>query len=133
MAVSESKKKANMKWDSANMATLACKVKKEQAEQFKTYCAGIGETVNAVLQSHVVSCINSSTLQDFVEWPQSNEKGVGDILTPRAKEIAQRAAEMAGETMPEFVERAVDTQAKRDKAAFVLERAKRKAPEDSGT
>lgn len=58
MAVSDAKKKANAKWDSENMATLACKVKKEQAEKFKTYCAGIGKTSNAVLRDYVMDCIN---------------------------------------------------------------------------
>lgn len=115
MAVSESKKKANMKWDSANMATLACKVKKEQAEQFKAYCAGIGETVNAVLQSHVFDCISGKAPQNPAEGRQSNAEGVGDILTPAALQTACSAAQDAGETVPVFVERAVNAQAQRDK------------------
>ena len=57
MAVSEAKKKANAKWDSENMATLACKVKKAQAEAFKSYCAERGQTSNAVLKDYVLDCI----------------------------------------------------------------------------
>ncbi len=40
------------------MSTLACKVKKEQAEKFKAYCAGIGKTSNAVLRDYVLDCID---------------------------------------------------------------------------
>lgn len=57
MAVSEAKKKANAKWDSENMATLACKVKRTQAEAFKSYCAERGQTSNTVLKDYVLDCI----------------------------------------------------------------------------
>lgn len=57
MALSEAKKKANAKWDSENMATIGCKLKKEQAEAFKQYCAAIGQTSNAVLRAFVLDCI----------------------------------------------------------------------------
>ena len=57
MAVPESKRKANAKWDSENMATLACKVKKEQADAFKAVCARMGKTSNGALKDYVLSCI----------------------------------------------------------------------------
>ncbi len=57
MAVSEAKKKANAKWDSENMATIACKLKRKQAEDFKTYCQEQGKTANTVLREYVLTCI----------------------------------------------------------------------------
>jgi hypothetical protein len=57
LAVSDSKKKANAKWDSENMATLACKVRKKQAETFKAYCENNGKAVNTVLRDYVLECI----------------------------------------------------------------------------
>ena len=57
MAVTESRKKANAKWDSENMTTLGCRVKKDQADKFKAYCAEIGKTSNAVLRDYVLDCI----------------------------------------------------------------------------
>ena len=57
MAVTESRKKANAKWDAENMTTLGCRVKKDQAEKFKTCCAEIGKTSNAVLRDSVLDCI----------------------------------------------------------------------------
>ena len=35
MPVTESRRRANDKWDKENMATLACKVKKADAEKFR--------------------------------------------------------------------------------------------------
>lgn len=58
MAVSDAKKKANAKWDTANMSTLACKVKKEQAEAFKIYCKWQGKASNTVLKDFVLECIS---------------------------------------------------------------------------
>ena len=57
MAVAESRKRANGKWDAENMTTLGCRVKKEQADRFKAYCSEIGKTSNAVLRDYVLDCI----------------------------------------------------------------------------
>lgn len=51
--VSNAQKKASAKWDKENMVVLACKVKRETAERFKTACAEQGTTSNAVLQQAV--------------------------------------------------------------------------------
>lgn len=53
--VTEAQKKASAKWDKENMVVLACKVKRETAEQFKAACAAQGTTSNAVLQQAVKS------------------------------------------------------------------------------
>ena len=57
MAVSEKKKASNAKWDSANMSTLGCRVKKAQAAAFKAYCEAQGKTSNTVLKEYVLDCI----------------------------------------------------------------------------
>ena len=59
MAVAESRKRANVKWDAENMTTLGCRVKKEQADRFKAYCSEIGKTSNAVLRDYVLDCIGA--------------------------------------------------------------------------
>lgn len=48
MAVSESRRRANKKWDAANMTTLGCRMRKADAEIFKAACKDSGTTVNAV-------------------------------------------------------------------------------------
>lgn len=57
MAPTEAQKRASAKWDGENMATIGCKVKKEQAEAFKAYCSEKGKTSNAVLREYVLDCI----------------------------------------------------------------------------
>ena len=60
MAISEAKRKSNAKWDKENMTTLGCKVKREQAEQFKQYAASKGTTANTTLKEYVLACIDGT-------------------------------------------------------------------------
>lgn len=57
MAPSDAQKKAAAKYHKENIASLACRVKKEQAEKFKAYCEAQGKTSNAVLREYVLECI----------------------------------------------------------------------------
>ncbi len=57
MALTEAQKKANDKYHREHIASIACRVKKEQAEQFRAYCESIGKTPNAVIKEYVISCI----------------------------------------------------------------------------
>lgn len=59
MPVSDKKKASNAKWDRENMATLGCRVKKEDAIAWKAYCAKQGKTSNTVLKEYVLKCIES--------------------------------------------------------------------------
>lgn len=58
MAPTEAQKRASAKYQKENIASLACRVKKEQAEKFKSYCADMGKTSNAVLRDYVLDCID---------------------------------------------------------------------------
>ena len=57
MAPTEAQRRASAKYQRENIASLACRVKKEQAERFKAYCTGKGKTSNAVLRDYVLDCI----------------------------------------------------------------------------
>jgi len=57
MAVSDAQKRASAKYQRENIASLACRVKKEQAAAFKAYCEAQGKTGNAVLREFVLECI----------------------------------------------------------------------------
>ena len=57
MAPSDAQKKAAAKYHKENIASLACRGKKEQAEKFKAYCEAQGKTSNAVLREYVLECI----------------------------------------------------------------------------
>ncbi len=56
----EAQKKAAAKYHKENIASLACRVKKDQAEKFKAYCEGQGKTSNAVLREFVLNCIDEN-------------------------------------------------------------------------
>lgn len=56
----QAQKQASAKYHKENISSLACRVRKEQAEQFKEYCDQQGRTVNAVLKDFVMDCIESN-------------------------------------------------------------------------
>jgi len=60
LAPTEAQRRASAKYQRENIASLACRVKKEQAEQFKAYCTSKGKTSNAVLRDYVLDCIGES-------------------------------------------------------------------------
>lgn len=60
MTVSRSKRAANNKWDKNNMKIVACKIKKEYADEFSQYAADKGTTVNALLKEYICDCIGKS-------------------------------------------------------------------------
>lgn len=64
MAPTEAQRRASARYQKENIASLACRVRKEQAEQFKSYCADHGKTSNAVLRDYVLNCIGE---QDATE------------------------------------------------------------------
>ena len=95
--------------------TLGCKVRKAQAVAFKAYCQNQGSTSNTVLKDFVLGCIGE---QETLS--QAGESAPGVPLSPEAVKAAQEAAESTGETVPQFIGRAVQTQAQRDKASLSL-------------
>ena len=56
----DAQKKAAAKYHKENIASLACRVKKNQAEKFKAYCEAEGKTSNAVLREYVLNCIGEN-------------------------------------------------------------------------
>lgn len=58
--MTEARKKANAKWDSENMTTLGCKVKREEAAAFKAYATIRGKTSNTLLKEYVIGCIGKN-------------------------------------------------------------------------
>lgn len=61
MPPSEAQKKASNKYNMEHMATLGCKVKKEDAEKFKAYAIEKKTTPNALLRGYVYECIGKDT------------------------------------------------------------------------
>ncbi len=64
MAISAAQKRASNKYNREHMATLGCKVTKEQAQAFKDHCQSKGSTANKVLRDFVIDSIGSSNGAD---------------------------------------------------------------------
>lgn len=62
MAVSESQKASNARWDREHMFTLGCRIRKEQAAAFKAVCADAGITANTALKNYVMQCIGAQSI-----------------------------------------------------------------------
>lgn len=73
MAISQKKKISNAKWDKENMSVLACKVRKEFADEFKAACAASGTTSNAVLKQAA-----EDFLKDYAEGYEDAGLPAGD-------------------------------------------------------
>lgn len=64
---SEAQKRASNKYNLEHMTTLGCKVKKDQAEEFKRICACQGKTANTVLREYVLYCISEPKINQNAE------------------------------------------------------------------
>lgn len=100
---------------------------KGRKDGIQTFAAQTGESVNGFINRAIGEAMGESPQQ-----PAGAPQGEGDILTPAALKTAQEAAQRAGETVPAFVGRAVETQAQRDKVMQAM-RTKEKAPDKSET
>lgn len=76
MAVSEAQKKASNKYNKEHMATLGCKVTKEQAQAFKNHCKSKGSTTNKVLRDFVLDSIEPAAPDETAPEEQADKKGV---------------------------------------------------------
>lgn len=110
MAVSKAQQKAVNKYMAANYDRINLTVPKGRKDEIQAFAAQTGESVNGFINRAIGEAMGESPRQ-----PAGAPQGEGAILTPAALKTAQEAAQRAGETVPAFVSRAVDIQAKRDK------------------
>ena len=126
MAVSEAQKKSAQKWDAANLDRVSIAMPKGKKDEVKAAAVAVGESMNQYIISAIDQRMgkaspevetNAAKIGDIKssQKPTGAPQGEGAILTPAALKTAQEAAQRAGETVPAFVSRAVDIQAKRDK------------------
>ena len=53
MTLSEAKKKANRKWDAANLVSFNVRLNKTKAERFRAAAAAAGKTPSAVIKESI--------------------------------------------------------------------------------
>lgn len=98
--VTRAKRESNNRWDRDNMTILACKVRRDVAQQAKTAANLAGTTVNAALKQAIDQLITGV--------PQKPNAGqVSDSVVIRSPELVKAvrsSAEAAGMTPVEWVE-----------------------------
>ncbi len=111
-------------------------VPKGQKDVIQTHATTHGESVNGFIGR----AIGETMERDGSACPQKGTEGTleaGAVSLPAETEkAAQRAAEVTGETVADFITRAVDTQAQRDKASLrigINPATKEKLGKESGT
>lgn len=127
MATSKAQQKAQNKWIAKAYDRINLTVPKGRKEIIQAHAEANGESVNGFINRAIGEAMGESPQQ-----PAGAPQGMGAILTPAALKTAQEAAQKAGETVPAFVGRAVETQAQRDKVMQAM-RTKEKAPDKSET
>lgn len=109
MATSKAQQNATNKWIAKAYDRINLTVPKGRKEEIQAFAAQTGESVNGFINRAIGEAMGESP-----QKPAGAPQGMGAILTPAALKTAQEAAQRAGETVPAFVSRAVDIQAKRD-------------------
>lgn len=119
MAVSKAQQKAVTKYVKNKYDRFGLTMQKGRLDIIKAHAEANGESVNAF--------INRAIDETISETPRKIQQeafyGGSTILTPEALKTAQEAAQMASETVPAFICRAVEVQAKRDKLLHGMKRA----------
>lgn len=113
----EARKEGNRKWDAANLDRLSIALSKGSREVIKAHAVAQGESTNAFIKR----AIDCQMERDGASGPPPATGAPTMVsLPPDALKAAQQAAEAAGEAVPDFIRRAVETQAQRDKFSLAL-------------
>ena len=110
MAVSKAQQKAVNKYMAANYDRINLTVPKGRKDEIQSFAAQTGESVNGFINRAIGEAMGNAP-QEATE----THGGGGAILSPETLAAAQEAAQKAGETVPAFIDRAVTTQAQRDR------------------
>ena len=69
MAVSEKQKKFAREWDRANILTVSCRLRRNDAEAFKAYCASKNTNPAAMLKEFIMG-----KLEEYYKEMEEKEK-----------------------------------------------------------
>lgn len=124
MPASKAQQKAVNKYVKANYDLYQIKMQKGKKDDIKAVAAAAGESIN----QYIINAIDqrmgqnsSGTPSAYSQKATGTAQGVRVVSLPSETwEAAQRASEAAREALPDFIRRAVETQAKRDKASLRL-------------
>lgn len=87
MPLSESRKRANSKWDKENLKMLVTKVRRDDAEKFAQLCKENNLSVHKAIKSFVMDCLSKNAIpvydpptgvQGQIDPPAAEEKQEGE-------------------------------------------------------
>ncbi len=117
MPISKAQQKAVTKYVKAKYDRFGLTMAKGRLDEIKTAAAAQGESVNAYINTAIAQRMDhdAGTPAGGPQALAGAPAGAGVVsLSSETIKAAQEAAQSAGETVPQFIERAVETQAKRD-------------------
>ena len=120
MAISKAQQKAVAKYEAKAYDKTLIRLPKGRLDEIRTHIEPTGESPNGFIGRAIDETMerDGSGAADTTGNPLKTAEtptGAGGVsLPPDTLETAQRAAEATGETMEQFMERAVVTQAERD-------------------
>ena len=124
MPASKAQQKAVSKYMKENYDVYQIRMKKGQKEAVKAHASDRGESVNGFITRAIQETIALDSSEGSAEAAGSPSEAGVVSLPPDTLKAAQEAArqgkeaaEAAGEAVPVFMARAVETQAQRDKLA----------------
>ena len=120
MPVSKAQQKATNKYITSNYDRINLTVAKGRKADIQAHAAARGESVNAFIGRAIEEAMERDGSGSPVKARGAVQDRIGVSLVPDTLETAQRAAEATGETLEQFMERAVVTQTQRDKASLRL-------------
>ena len=124
MPASKANQRAVNKYKKNNYDRIEITVPKGQREIFQAHAAAHGESVNGFIGRAIMETMerdSGRTPSESAQQAPEGPSGVGVVSLPsETVEAAQRAAEAAREALPDFVARAIATQAQRDQSSLRL-------------
>lgn len=126
MALTTARKKANAKYEAKAYDKTLIRLPKGRLDEIRAHIEPAGESLNGFIGraiSETMERDGGGMAPEIAQNGPESTAGAGVVSFPEAIRTAQEAAQSAGETVPQFVERAVSTQAKRDEAARKMEGA----------
>jgi hypothetical protein len=118
MAITEARRKANEKYNAKAYDEIKVRVSKGRKSELQVYAEQRNESLNGFIGRAIDNQIAQDAAGIPSESPTAHFQAGGVILSPDALKAAQRASEATGETTGQFVERAVETQIKRDQLSL---------------
>ncbi len=114
MAISKAQQKAVAKYEAKAYDKTLIRLPKGRLDEIRTHIEPTGESLNGFIGRAIDEAMERDGSGSPAKARGVVQDGVGVSLVPKTLETAQKAAEATGETLEQFMERAVVTQAERD-------------------